>query len=141
MISSLTQKPGAYTVQEWIFATLVPPLYAVAQETGLLAEIAKGNTNPDVLATRLGLSERSVTCIWRCLQAAGILIKSDDSYYQIKTDGLGIFSSHTRAVHALVDAANQGVFDLVGEDGILPSNAPSELSLLVLQKRLVLNKS
>jgi ubiquinone/menaquinone biosynthesis C-methylase UbiE len=130
MISSLIQKPTAHTVMEWLFATLVPPLYTVAQETGLLEEVARGDTRPDVLATRLGLSKRGVSCVLRCLQSAEILVKTKDGSSHVRQETIKEFSDLKNTINILVDAVNHGVFDKVGEDGVLPSNAPQELSQL-----------
>jgi 2-polyprenyl-3-methyl-5-hydroxy-6-metoxy-1,4-benzoquinol methylase len=102
----------------------------VAQEIGLLEEITKDATCPDILATRLGLSKRGVSCILRCLQAAKILRKIDDDHYQIESEGLETFHRTMDVVSALVDAINDGIFDRVEEDGTLLGNAPDKLSQL-----------
>ena len=130
MIRLVKQEPLSHSAMECFYATFVPLVYEVAQETGLLSELAKNPVHPDILAERLGLSERGTHCLLNCLTAAGIVAQADDQYYLLAQEVPEIFYSIEKAMQALVHALEAGIFDQVTEDGILPSSAPQELSLL-----------
>jgi ubiquinone/menaquinone biosynthesis C-methylase UbiE len=130
MIKLVKQEPLSHSAMECFYATFVPLVYEVAQETGLMSELAKNPVHPNILAKRLELSERGIRYLLNCLTAAGIVTKAGDRYYQIAQEIPEIFYSIEKAMQALVHALEAGIFDQVTEDGILPSTAPQELSLL-----------
>src|SRR5260370_40542230 len=117
MMNTLTQKPSAHPVMEWVFAALVPSLYQVAQKTGLLEECAKGNSQIDSLAAHLSLSERGVSALVRCLFAAGILVRDDRGSTSVLHDKIEYYINQFNAVEALVRSLQQGIFDTIKEDG------------------------
>jgi SAM-dependent methyltransferase len=130
MITLLKQEPLSHSAIGYAYASLVPLIYEVAQEIGLMSELARNSVHPDILVERLGLSERGTHCLLNCLTAAGIVAKAGDQYYQIAQEVPEIFYNIEKAMQALVRALEAGIFDQVTEDGILPSSAPQELSLL-----------
>jgi len=130
VLNLLTEQPHARTVMEWLFATLVEPLAAEAQCTGLLEELTRGVADADALADRLGWSRRGVHGMLNSLTAAGIATHVDGRWYGGAPVIPTAFTQIAAAVDELQATLKAGLLEGVAANGTLPPETPRGLVTL-----------